>query len=322
MDAVVPFLETILETLRSVPEGIWGVIIGSVLAFTGTYAATRAQLRHDAAQRELDRKMQLRKEVFLEAAEGVAGTEYFTRLANTEIPLTDVSAPPGKAGWLNKLQTVASAEAIEAFYDANAAVGAAAFDLFHRRIAIDQIKSRIDNTNQRIETIQAVQQRIREAAAATAQDQPTPEVLQQLQARQRDWDQSWVEIGRLGQEVDASYDERFRQQLSLLETAVQYSLGYQKKLRKALFTLRLELGLPIDHAKLETALDRIDAEMLPKFQHLVELMKAATQDQIQDNSAAVVVPSTLDNQTLNASTPVPLASEAMQAQQGNNVSRG
>jgi hypothetical protein len=318
VNADVSALEAILEALRAIPEGIWGVIIGSVLAFTGTFAATWLQLRHDAAQRELDRKMQLRKEVFLEAAEGVASTDYFMNLANTEIPVNEITAPSGKSGWLNKLQTVASAEAIEAFYDANAAVSAAVFDLFHRRIAIDQIKNTIDSTNQSVETIKTLQQRIREATAAAAQDAPTPEVLQQLQAMQRDWDQSWVEIDRLGQEVSTLFDKRFRQQLELLETAVQYSLGYQKKLRKALVTLRAELVLPIDHAKLETALDRIDADMLPKFQRLLDMMKADIPEQPQGNAAKA--PSTAqDVEAVDVSGYPRVANDATQDQRGENV---
>ena len=64
-------------------EAILGVIVGAILCFGGV----AAQLWHDAKQRERERLMQLRRDVFLEAAEAVAGSQqFFFRFANTDIP--------------------------------------------------------------------------------------------------------------------------------------------------------------------------------------------------------------------------------------------
>lgn len=274
---VAEIVRAILDAVDAIPETIWGVLIGSGLTWVATHTATRRQLRHDAEQRDVERKMQLRKEVFLEVAEGVPGTESFMKLANAEQPLNDITMTTTRPGWLNKLQTVASAEAVEAFYAANAALGAAGFELLSRRIAIDQIKTRIDAVDQSVAAMKAVQERIRETAATVANGDPTPEVSEQLQIMQQHWDQTWTEIENLNREGSSLLDEKFRRQLALFETAVEFSLSYQKQLRRALLTLRAELGIPIDNERLESALDRIDNDMLPKFRSMLNTMKEGVQ---------------------------------------------
>src|SRR5215213_11494982 len=92
-----------LVFLDNIPDSILGVIIGSLLAFGGTSVATFFQLRHDAKQRERDRKMQLRRELFLEAAEGAPGPEYFIKVANPDVPLSELGVPTAKPAWMNKL---------------------------------------------------------------------------------------------------------------------------------------------------------------------------------------------------------------------------
>jgi hypothetical protein len=262
----------VVDLLRAIPEGIWGVILGSLLAFGGTFVATRRQLRHDAQQRALDRKMQLRREVFLEAAEGVAGTDYFVKLANADLPPAELSMSTSKPGWLNKLYTVGSLDAIEAFSIASAALGAAAIDLLRSRMSIDDVKTKINTASYQIEAMKAVQQRIRDAAVANPVDGSTAEGRQLLETMRQHWEFAHREIERLGADVATLSEEKFRRQWALLERAIEYSLDYQKKLRRALVVLRLELDFPLDHDKLEAVMDRIDAEMLPKFKKLLDAM--------------------------------------------------
>lgn len=264
-----------IEIVGAVPEGIWGVLLGSLLAFGGTFVATRQQLRHDAEQRERERKMQLRREVFLESADGVAGNaEYFMKFANVDLPISELTPSNAKPGWLNKLYTVASLDAIEAFTVANAALGAAAFDLLRRRLVVEDVKNKITSVSQQIDAIKAIQQTIRDAVAATANVTPTPEVLQGRKVVQQHWDQTWREFEKLGEKNSHLLDQKVKLQRVLLEQAISYSIEYQKKLRKALVALRLELDLPIDETRLETFMAQVDAEMLPKMKELFDAIES------------------------------------------------
>src|ERR1044072_9202621 len=93
------------EIVAAVPSPVWGVFLGLGITFFGV----GRQLRHDARERDRERLMQLRRDVYLEAADGMAGTaEQFFRLANAEIPLSQLSTLQELPGWLNKVYTVGS----------------------------------------------------------------------------------------------------------------------------------------------------------------------------------------------------------------------
>jgi hypothetical protein len=260
-----------VEFFRAIPEGIWGVIVGSLLTFVGV----GRQLHHDSWQRDRDRAMQLRRDVFLEAADGAAGTTtYFVQLANINVPMDQLNAAGSKQGWLNKIYTVASLEAIEAFSEASAALGASAFDLVKLRLGVEEIGHKIDAANGQVEAIKGVQQRISEAAAAALTETPTPVLQERVEAMQKDWVRSWQEIETVGLQISDLWDEKLRRQRALLERAVQYSIDYQKTLRRALIALRVELEIPLDVQHFNQVMDRIDATMLSKLAKLLDTLDA------------------------------------------------
>ncbi len=261
--------------LAAVPEGIWGVLIGSSLAFGGTYVATRQQLRHDTEQRERERKMQLRRDVFLEAAEAVAGTtEFFMKFANLDIGFGELTPQQSRPGWLNKLYTVASLDAIEAFTAASAALGAATFDLLQHRVAIQAVADKVSTLHERIDVLKRVQEQIRETSNETARVAATPEVVQAREVLERHWADSSNELETLWSESAMLWDRKAKLQRELVEQAVSHSLTYQRKLRRALVALRRELDLPIDEVRFEQFMSELEAEMLPKFKHLLDAVEA------------------------------------------------
>ena len=59
-----------IEYVKAIPEYIWillGVFIAGVLTWVGIFL----QLRHDSKEREKERKMSLRRNVYLSAAEKI-----------------------------------------------------------------------------------------------------------------------------------------------------------------------------------------------------------------------------------------------------------
>lgn len=265
--------------LSQIPDGIWGVLIGSALALGGTYVATRAQLRHDERQRERDRKMQFRREVFLEAAEGVSGTEQFMKLANPDLPLNEMSASSTRPGWLNKLYMVASLESLEAFTTASATMAASTFDLFRLRITVENVKTQIGNLRQQLDAMSAVQERIREIAAGVAAQPQSPETQSTLSTIQADWDRTSRELERLNAEIARLTTEKLKLHRALLEQAVTYSVHYAEKLQQAWVALRTELDFPIDPEKLQALSKRVDAEMIPKFRQLLDAIDSDSDGQ-------------------------------------------
>lgn len=261
---------SIVDVMRSVPEAIWGVLLGAALAFGGTFLATRLQLRHDAHQRERDRKMNLRRDIFLEAADAVAGTtDIFFKFANIDRPLSEPTLSVSKPGWLNKLYTVASLETVEAFTEASMALGAAAFELLRERLVVERANSNLERVNEQVEAARIEQQSLSEIATNLAKQPPSPEVTPKRREAQQRWEQSLVMFEQLIAQQTKLVDDRLRLQRVLLEHAVAHTASYQIKLRKALIQMRVELDFPIDADKLESMNKRLDGYLKPKFDELL-----------------------------------------------------
>jgi predicted nucleic acid-binding Zn-ribbon protein len=255
-----------VDLLAAIPATVWGVLIGSLLTFLGV----GRQLRHDARQRDRERQMHWRRDVYLEAAEGVAGTsDQFFRLANAEIPLSQFATTPSKPGWLNKILTVASLDTIAAFTEANASLAAAMFDLLKLRLGVDELTGEISTMQAQIESIRAFQQKLQADVSAVAAQPASPAVTQRLEYIKSYWDKSWIDLSEGTNRLSELTDKKWRLARGLLEQGVNYYLGYQKKLHKALLALRRELELPIDPAAYESVFERTDAEVLPKFNQLL-----------------------------------------------------
>ena len=76
-------MNSVAEFLRQIPTGIWiaiigagGIIVGAIIAWIGVWL----QLRHDSKEREKERQMALRQDVYLSAAEEIG--KLLTSLAN------------------------------------------------------------------------------------------------------------------------------------------------------------------------------------------------------------------------------------------------
>ena len=65
----------VFDFIESVPDVVWAAVIASIITLSGVIAANisntnrlKLQLGHDSREKEKDRKMTLRREVYLQAA--------------------------------------------------------------------------------------------------------------------------------------------------------------------------------------------------------------------------------------------------------------
>ena len=80
------------EWLASIPDVVWAALLASLLTLSGVLLANRdsrmrqiAELKHDVSQRNREREMALRRDVYLRAAEVIS------RAQNMLMRLTDLS---------------------------------------------------------------------------------------------------------------------------------------------------------------------------------------------------------------------------------------
>lgn len=109
----------IVSLIHAVPDVVWSGVIASLLTLSGVMLANRSntkrlvlQLRHDSEEKAKQRKADLRKEVYLRAAEElVQANAYLGSLP--QLDLTKVNAGDGLRGFFSaaaKLQMISEAK--------------------------------------------------------------------------------------------------------------------------------------------------------------------------------------------------------------------
>ena len=93
------WLNKFVEIVAMVPGTFWGVIIGSFFTLGGVVLSNRAsdgrlraQFEYERELRNRDRKLALRKDIYLAALEAIsAALESVGKMADLEIPINEIT---------------------------------------------------------------------------------------------------------------------------------------------------------------------------------------------------------------------------------------
>lgn len=233
--------------------GLAGVALGVVAGFATTWLT----LFHDSKQRKLEREMDLRREVYLEAAGGLAEAQFFLgRFAQPEFkPDQDSGLTGSKIGWYNKVQLVASIETFEAFAEGEARFQAALAGLIPIRYEFDQVQLRLQAVQSRKDQLTKYQQVLHSGAQSfLAQGAPTGVNLHDFYAGIQ---LTQAQIDELaGQEANLLTEKADRQRALLLEVN-RRSAELRRSMAEAVVALRQELSLPIEKDRYHAAIDNV-----------------------------------------------------------------
>lgn len=132
--------------IYGIPLAIWvaiaAVVFAPLIALAGTLISNRNtrrnlrdQLRHDAQQRDLERKMALRREIYIEAASALSHLmQVIGRVASLQVDLNTLQAEfSADLAKLAKVQMVGSEETVEAVMTYVNAVGPVFLELLTQR---------------------------------------------------------------------------------------------------------------------------------------------------------------------------------------------
>lgn len=149
-----------IEALKGIPA----VATGSLLTLFGVWLQSRSesnrlkiQLQHDAGQREKERQMDLRREVFLGVAEALGRqSEYINLFGKVDFDFwKEQELIKGNIGAGNKLNLIAGIETIEAYARANQAWAKALFELTKMRLQIEEVKGELKSQDEIIAMLSA-----------------------------------------------------------------------------------------------------------------------------------------------------------------------
>lgn len=254
--------------LAVLSQALIGVLVGALVTLAGSVL----QLWFNKRQRERERQMQLRRDVYLEAAEGLAAIlDYLNQHGRVDVPLGKASPPSGAASWLFKAYLVANADTLVALTRAGTAVAGAAMDLLPHRLAVSEAEDDIALTRSKIEGLAQLQEQLRVEASAIASEAPTERALQRIQGIHEEYQLAQNDRDAEAQNLTRLVNEHARRLRILLEHVTKTNLEVQEPIRRALRAARSELELTIDEERFRRATADIDARMVEKVRKLSKL---------------------------------------------------
>lgn len=250
-------------------EQLWAVVVGGLLAVV----PLTLQLVNERFQRRRERQLQLRREVYLQAADALGGSlEDFFQITRADRPLGSEPEHTRTSGsWLNKIPLVADRVTTAiSFSEASAAVAAAGLDILAHRVTVAEVNDEIKVVNGEIDRIRAYQNQLKEIAKAIENEEPTPELQRRLGGLALELEKTWPLLDDAGHRVAALTSKHWAAARVLLERAVTLGIGAQRLVRRAQLAAREELEMPPFETDYLAEMERIDREMIGKLKATLE----------------------------------------------------
>lgn len=250
----------VFETIAKVPPGLWN-LVASLLALGGVIATIviqgkriRQQLAHDKQQKDRDREMHLRKEIFLGAAEAIAsGVHSLARYSDPKLSTDEVLQDyVSKSPFIAKLYLIANPKTIRAVAQVVGAIGASQLRSNTLRIRLLEIQESVQIAGLAVQTC----------------DKDRTDMSDALKSHHVIGDRDEEKFERLcsgfeffakqtekyAQQEQERREELLRHQLEMMRTWQDENSALLPSIVDALVAIREELELPIDVADLRAVL--------------------------------------------------------------------
>lgn len=243
------------DFLKSIPDVVWAAIIASLIAIVGTLGGVlltlwdnrkrlTAQLTHDAKQRDREREMEIRREVYLAAAEAVAeAQERLGQVASMDIQevgkkFSGTSLSPAT----NKVQLIGSEATVKAVSAFTRKYGEALMALMPKKIHLTRIQAEVNELNSKINATQASR---REMIQQFQSIPKTPENAILIQNIHNSFQESEKTLEAQMQARDANQALANKLFFELLDESLACTIETGEFLVEANLAVRRELDLPI-----------------------------------------------------------------------------
>jgi len=254
-------------------SGLVGAVIGGAIA----YLTTRQQLRHASSEAKLAREHALKREVYFEAAEGVArGGEYLGGFSDIRLTTQQLSEMlRGNTGWVYKVHAVGDLATIKTLDQANEFLATRSLDLMVARVQLDTLRSAAEAVQERATQLGTHAQQLVAALQAMSAPNATPEARALTPGITQDIRAAQVALTDLIPEHEEATKRRDLAHRNLIVECMKAVAEYDRFLAQANVHVRRELGLPLDtddylthmkqtsdrvQARLKEVLDQFDAE--------------------------------------------------------------
>jgi hypothetical protein len=248
-------LETIKTMLESVPVLFYAATSASFITLLGIGLQNRGEskrnierLTHDALQRDREREMALRRDVYLRAAEAMAqAQEYLAGFANTEISgQQHESMIKGVGADLNKVHIVGSMPTVQAIVEANQFFVRAVADLSIRKLPVQQLAREIELEQTAVESAIARRDEALAGMKEMSRSTSTGSHARLWELQNRIFNDEQADIDDALARKEQLQEHFSQQQMELLRLSAQAGLEFGRLVTKANLAIRRELELPLD----------------------------------------------------------------------------
>jgi hypothetical protein len=248
-------LETIKAMLESVPVLFYAATSASFITLLGIGLQNRGEskrnierLTHDALQRDREREMALRRDVYLRAAEAMAqAQEYLAGFANTEISgQQHESMIKGVGADLNKVHIVGSMPTVQAIVEANQFFVRAVADLSIRKLPVQQLAREIELEQTAVESAIARRDEALAGMKEMSRSAGTGSHARLWELQNRIFNDEQADIDDALARKEQLQEHFSQQQMELLRLSAQAGLEFGRLVTKANLAIRRELELPLD----------------------------------------------------------------------------
>lgn len=250
-------------------------LLGALIGGAISYWTTRQQLQHASKEARLAREHELKRQVCMEAAEGIARSiKYLASIPRTDLTMQDLSDIPGESGaWTYRVHAVGDLDTIKALDRVNEGLLHQTLDLMVKRFKWEELRSEAAAMHERLVQRGAhAEQLVAVVQSLSGPDAP-PEARVLAHQVTQDIRAVHTEMEGLAGMCRQASDRQYRAHRDLLSASWKALAEQTPLLGDAIVHLRHELDLPFDEkdyldhsaqssrrslARLEELLDQIE----------------------------------------------------------------
>jgi hypothetical protein len=258
-----------MSCLSSIPDVVWAALGGSGLTLLGVFV----QLRHDAKQRNNERQMRLRRDVYLPAAEQLTATiGYVAKLPNVDLDNQGEMEPiSGFMSAAAKINIIGSNETIAATNALVGKVSSVVLQLMPKKLPLVKLKHEIKVYEKIVTDCEARTQRALADMRALNFSKESDQGLWKLV--KSDFERAQQDSEKYRNELATKWDQYMKLFCDMLIECVECSKQIQDFITPALIAIRKELRLPFDQEQYRKLVEQVNREGKQAFDNFVAELK-------------------------------------------------
>jgi hypothetical protein len=260
-----------MSLLSFMPEkldAIYGALVGGGVAIIVSFLSNRhalkrlkLELSHQAAQREIERQLALKREIYIPLLEAASNAmSFYAQIGTVSIELIKQPEPLNSlARHIAKLNIVASKDVVDAVNVSHKQLAIGTIKLFKERFAIEAISAQLSSAESQIKLhesrSESFNQRFEKHVDAGTGGKELRDVLIRLTTENQE------AVQKLYDQKKDLMLQKATAELNLSRLALQDLKTFAPQNKMALSAIRKDLGLPIDEKWLSDLFDTNSKEV-------------------------------------------------------------